>query len=222
MTWSLRPSAASAARGLGKPREPGICLQLSERDVLGVVGLGPPQLLGQVPGPTPEHGVAEEADRHSPDAGEPVQGDIRRDPAPVHGLVQGDSVWERKSVGASSSCSAGTSIPSLANWRTTPQSTTNLVIWLSTLPHTFGASRDRPALDPRRVQRRDRQARGLVRRMLGRALVSVRPVPRSPRSPAGSRKTRLGPPSDSNGLQCAAPLEPAGDPDLPRWRTKAR
>ncbi len=34
------------------------CLQLSECNVLGVVGLGPPQLLGEVPGPTPEHGVA--------------------------------------------------------------------------------------------------------------------------------------------------------------------
>jgi hypothetical protein len=66
-----------------------------ECDVLGVVGLGPPQPLGEVPGPTPEHGVAEEADRHGPD-----------------------------------------SIASLAKWRTTPQSTTNLVIWLFTLPHT--------------------------------------------------------------------------------------
>jgi hypothetical protein len=40
-------------------------------------------------GPTPEHGVAEEADRHRPNAGEPVESDIRRDLAPVHGLVQG-------------------------------------------------------------------------------------------------------------------------------------
>src|SRR5205823_751113 len=39
-----------------------------------------------------------------------------------------DRVWERKSVGARSLCSAGTSLPSLARWRTTPQSTTNLVM----------------------------------------------------------------------------------------------
>ena len=39
-----------------------------------------------------------------------------------------DSVWERNRVGASSSCPGRTSNPSLARWRTTPQSTTNLVI----------------------------------------------------------------------------------------------
>ena len=72
-----------------------VCLQLSECNVLGVVGLGPAQLLGEVPGPTTEHGVAEEADRHSPDAGEPVEGDIRWDLAPVHCLVEG-----RKRLGA--------------------------------------------------------------------------------------------------------------------------
>jgi hypothetical protein len=66
-----------------------IRLQLGECDVLGVVGLGPPQLVGELPGPTPEDGVAEEADRQRPDAGEPVEGDIRRDLALVHGLVQG-------------------------------------------------------------------------------------------------------------------------------------
>ena len=48
-----------------------------------------------------------------------------------------DSVWERRSVGASNSCSSGTSIPSAARWRTAPQSTTNLVI-ASTLPNTLG------------------------------------------------------------------------------------
>jgi hypothetical protein len=42
-----------------------------------------------VPGPTPKYGVSEEADRHGPDAGEPVEGDIRLDLAPAHGLVQG-------------------------------------------------------------------------------------------------------------------------------------
>src|SRR2546426_5320616 len=76
------------ARQLGVQGYERVCLQLSERNVLGVVGLGPPQPLGEVPGPTPEHCVAEEADRYSPDAGEPVEGDIRRHLALVHGLVQ--------------------------------------------------------------------------------------------------------------------------------------
>lgn len=66
-----------------------VCLQLSERNVLGIVGLDPPQLLGEVSGPTAEHGVAEEADWHSPDAGEPTKGDIRRDLAPMHCLMHG-------------------------------------------------------------------------------------------------------------------------------------
>ena len=64
-------------------------LQLREREVLGVVGLGPSQLVGEVPGPAAEHGVAEEADRQRPDAGEPVEGDLRRELALLHGLVQG-------------------------------------------------------------------------------------------------------------------------------------
>ena len=66
----------------------GVCLQLSECNVLSVVGLGPPQLLGDVPGPTPEHGVAEEPDRHPPDAREAVARDVGRDLAPPDGLVQ--------------------------------------------------------------------------------------------------------------------------------------
>src|SRR5215208_7995092 len=41
-----------------------VCLQLRECNGLGVVGLGPAQLLRDVPGPTPQHGVAEQADRH--------------------------------------------------------------------------------------------------------------------------------------------------------------
>jgi DNA-binding NarL/FixJ family response regulator len=63
-------------------------LQLSEGDVLGVVGLGPSQLFGEVPSPTPEDRVAEEADRDGPDAVKPVDAHIQRDLAPVHGLVQ--------------------------------------------------------------------------------------------------------------------------------------
>ncbi|CAN5850778.1 hypothetical protein BH24CHL6_BH24CHL6_12230 [soil metagenome] len=43
--------------------------------------------MGQVPGPTPEHGVAEEPVRHTPDAGEAVARDVGRDLAPLDGLV---------------------------------------------------------------------------------------------------------------------------------------
>jgi hypothetical protein len=63
-----------------------VCLQLSERNVLGVVGRGPSQLIPQVPGPTPEHGIAEEPDRHPTDAGEEVTRDVGRDLAPLDGL----------------------------------------------------------------------------------------------------------------------------------------
>jgi hypothetical protein len=66
----------------------GVGLQLGEGDVLGVIGLGPAQLLGDLPGPAPEHGVAEEADRDRPDAVQPVEGDVARELAPVDGLVQ--------------------------------------------------------------------------------------------------------------------------------------
>jgi hypothetical protein len=83
------------AHQLGVEGDERIRLQLGECDVLGVVGLGPPQPVGELPGPTPEDGVAEEADRQRPDAGEPVEGDIRRDLALVHGLVKG-----RQSLGA--------------------------------------------------------------------------------------------------------------------------
>jgi hypothetical protein len=77
------------ARELGVQGDERVRLQLSDCNVLGVVGRGPPQLFGEIPGPTPEDGVPEEADRHPPDAGEPVEGDIRRDLARVDGLVQG-------------------------------------------------------------------------------------------------------------------------------------
>jgi hypothetical protein len=64
-------------------------LQLCEGEVLGLVGLGPAQLVGEVPGSAAEDGVAEEADRHGPDAGELVEGGLGREPAPMDGLVQG-------------------------------------------------------------------------------------------------------------------------------------
>src|SRR5207245_156399 len=65
-----------------------VCLQLSECNVLGVVGRGPSQLIRQLPGPTLEHGVAEEPDAHPPDAGEAVARDVGRDLAPLDCLVQ--------------------------------------------------------------------------------------------------------------------------------------
>jgi hypothetical protein len=55
----------------------------------------PNQLLGELPSPAAEHGVAEEADRHRPDAGQPVEGGIRRDLTRVDGLMKG-----RKRLGA--------------------------------------------------------------------------------------------------------------------------
>ena len=83
-----RDDPFDAARQLRVPGYEGVCLQLRERNVLGVVGRGPSQLIRQVPGPTPEHGVAEEPDRHPPDAGEALAGDVGRDLAPLDGLVQ--------------------------------------------------------------------------------------------------------------------------------------
>jgi hypothetical protein len=50
-----------AAGRLGVPGHSRVCLQLRERDVLDVVGLGPPELLSEGPGLTPEHCVAEQA-----------------------------------------------------------------------------------------------------------------------------------------------------------------
>ena len=46
------------------------------------------QLIRQVPGATPEHGVAQEPDLHPPDAREAVARDFRRNLAPLDGLVQ--------------------------------------------------------------------------------------------------------------------------------------
>jgi hypothetical protein len=66
-----------------------VCLQLSECNVLGVVGRGPSQLIREFPGSTPENGVAAEPDRHPPDAGKVVAGDVGCDLASLDGLVQG-------------------------------------------------------------------------------------------------------------------------------------
>ena len=79
----------NAARQLRVQRYERVRLQLRERDVLGVVGRGPSQPVRQIPGPAPEHRVAEEPDRHAPDAGEALARDVGRDLAPLDGLVQG-------------------------------------------------------------------------------------------------------------------------------------
>jgi hypothetical protein len=63
-------------------------LEQRERDVLRVVGLRPPELSGDLPGPPPEHRVAEKAYRHAVDACEPVASDLFRDVAAVHRLVK--------------------------------------------------------------------------------------------------------------------------------------
>jgi hypothetical protein len=66
------------ARELGVEGDERVRLELGERDVLGVVGLGPALLLGDLPGATPKRGVSEQADRHRPDPGEPLEGDVGR------------------------------------------------------------------------------------------------------------------------------------------------
>ena len=84
-----RDDPLDAARQVRVQGDERVRLQLGECDVLGVVGRGPSQPIRQVPGPAPEHGVAEEPDRHPPDAGEAVARDVGRDLAPLDGLVQG-------------------------------------------------------------------------------------------------------------------------------------
>ena len=49
---------------------------------------GQPELVGNRPGVTPEHGVAEKTNRHGPDAGEEVERGVRIGLAGMHGLVE--------------------------------------------------------------------------------------------------------------------------------------
>jgi hypothetical protein len=83
-----RDDSFDAARELRVQGHERVCLQLSQRDVFRVVGRGPSKLIRDLPGSAPEHGVAEEPDRHPPDASEVVARDVCRDLAPLHGLVQ--------------------------------------------------------------------------------------------------------------------------------------
>src|SRR5215211_5949551 len=90
-------------------------------------------------------------------------------------------------------CPAGTSIPALARWRTTPQSTTNLLMRLSTLPHTRGAPRA--------------WARGRARLDDGRQMDEGRPVGDRAEAEADRRPDR------AEGAEIAAVEGSAGGDD---------
>ena len=140
-----RDDPLDAPRQLRVQGDERVRLQLRERDVLGVVGRGPSQPIRQIPRPTPEHGVAEEPDRHPPDAGEAVARDVGRDLAPLDGLVQGRQRLGTKERRCEELVPLGTSIPALARWRTAPASTTNLVIGYLSIG---GLARHRPSAPP--------------------------------------------------------------------------
>ena len=80
--------ALDAARQLRVERNERVRLQLRARDVLGVVGRRPAELFCDVPGPAAEHGVAEEPDRHLPDALDTVACNLGGDLAALDGLVE--------------------------------------------------------------------------------------------------------------------------------------
>jgi hypothetical protein len=77
------------ARQPGVERDEGICLQLSQCQVLRDVGFCPTQLLGEVPCPSPKHSITQETDRQCSDAREPVQSDIRGQISPLYRFVHG-------------------------------------------------------------------------------------------------------------------------------------
>ena len=83
-----RDDPFEAARQFRVQGYEGVCLQLGERDVLGIVSRRPSQLVREFPRPTLEHGVAEQSDPHPPDVGEVVARDVGRDLAPLDSLVQ--------------------------------------------------------------------------------------------------------------------------------------
>ena len=84
----MRDDPLDAARQFRIQAYERVGLQLRQCQVFGVIGRGPSQLIRQLPGPTPEHGIAEEPDRHPPDAGQAEARDVGRDLAPLDGLVQ--------------------------------------------------------------------------------------------------------------------------------------
>ena len=86
-------------------------LELVERNVLGVEGLGPPQLLGDGPGLTPKHGVAEEVTGMAQMRASRSRATSEESAPSCTASCNADSVWERRSVGASSSCLPGPRFP---------------------------------------------------------------------------------------------------------------
>src|SRR5262249_170631 len=83
-----RDNPAHAARQLRVARDERIRLELCKREVLGVIGRRPAELIGDIPGSAPEDGVAEEADRHPPNAREALARDLGGEVAPLDGLVK--------------------------------------------------------------------------------------------------------------------------------------
>ena len=144
----------NAARQLRVKGYERVRLQLSQGNVLRVVGLRPPPAAPQPP--TPGAGARR---RRGVGSGsrEYERGRSRATSVGISprctASCRADNVWERKSVGARSSCRAGTSIPSLAKWRTTPQSTTNRVMWV----HATASSRT-----PTKLLRHDVRREGCV------------------------------------------------------------
>src|SRR6266850_7251407 len=85
---SSRDDAFDTARQFRVQSYESVRLQLSECNVLGVVGRGPPQLIRQFPSPTPEYGIAKEPDRRPSDPCQAVARDVGRDLSALNGLVQ--------------------------------------------------------------------------------------------------------------------------------------
>jgi len=85
--WDDPPSVARQRAVMGDER---ICLQPCEGKVFGVIGGCPAQLVRQVPGHAPEHGVTEEPDLHSrrSDLGEEITRVLVGDLAAMNRLVQ--------------------------------------------------------------------------------------------------------------------------------------
>src|SRR5919201_5053992 len=90
-----------------------------------------------------------------------------------------ESVCERRSVGASSLCSAGMSVPTLARRRTTPQSTTNLAMAVHATrgPQSLG----KPGRELRRVNSCEGSTRAPTRHYSDRPTLA--PLPLDARAP---------------------------------------
>jgi integrase-like protein len=83
-----RDDASDLAHQLRVHRDERVCLQLRERQVFGLVGRGPAQLICEVPCPVPQHRIAKQPDRHLPEAGEVLTRDVGCELAAMNGFVQ--------------------------------------------------------------------------------------------------------------------------------------